>query len=707
MKRLKCSKLFRMKGQVAMRRLLVMLLCVCFLILPGCGAENPQNGVSRTSEISETMMENIRRDERIENLLPKTVKTLDEEEHVYDLGALIPEQEGMLLWDYAVTEKGKVLLLYGNSLMEDGVDPYADGYYDEFDYDAGGYSGDDSWNDPWGDHGEAGAEDLSDGMEDGASNYSEEPCRFTILSLDVITGEVTTLVENRDAEIPGEESYLFSPTFVGIDPVIVSENCLGAFYDLEKDQVTHLSMEEEGFILQFLPQKDGRVYFLDPDKNIYELCRDASGFTSELRWSVEEGCNFYEVFRLSEDELTFSARPELDEPDRSVYLRVNLSAGKTEEIYTADYACSLYEDGNLLDQRLLTAYGYTGVDALFLEESGKLRYSLGQKKDETEEDGAIQGPDLSSYGFDGGYSISRFPSGDGCLFVRIYNENTPRLLMWIYERGEAEKITEPEHVPYKVLRISDVDLSGMKKELEESFGIRVYAGADARLDFVDYIAEAETDPKLIYQAYLQIRACYSQYPKGFMEQLYGNDSPLKVHIVRQLSGAGEGTISSAGGLQSSDEEGTYIALATGGVMLDDETIYHETTHAVYDKLTEDGFMDDFYEDWAKLNPPDFGYAYTYEDEGAPDSTYTCYDDGAGEDYENVYFVRDYSKTFETEDVADLFGNLMKGDAPPEYFGGVHMQAKCSYFSKLIRKGFDTTGWPEKTGWEERLESVAP
>ena len=55
-------------------------------------------------------------------------------------------------------------------------------------------------------------------------------------------------------------------------------------------------------------------------------------------------------------------------------------------------------------------------------------------------------------------------------------------------------------------------------------------------------------------------------------------------------------------------------------MLDDETIYHETTHAVYDKLTEDGFMDDFYEDWAKLNPPDFGYAYTYEDEGAPDST---------------------------------------------------------------------------------------
>ena len=73
----------------------------------------------------------------------------------------------------------------------------------------------------------------------------------------------------------------------------------------------------------------------------------------------------------------------------------------------------------------------------------------------------------------------------------------------------------------------------------------------------------------------------------------------------------------------------------------------------------------------------------------------------------MYFVRDYSKTFETEDVADLFGNLMKGDAPPEYFGGVHMQAKCSYFSKLIRKGFDTTGWPEKTGWEERLESVAP
>ena len=178
-------------GQGTMRRLAVWFLCVCILILPGCGKEYPRNGVTRTSELAEKLMENVRRDERIEYLLPKTVKTLDEREHVYDLGALIPEQEDMIFWDYAVTEKGKVLLLYGTDLMVDGYDPYADEYYDgEYDYDV-----------------EADTGDMSD-QEEG-TNDPEESCRFTILSLDVITGEITTLVENRDAEIPAEESYLY------------------------------------------------------------------------------------------------------------------------------------------------------------------------------------------------------------------------------------------------------------------------------------------------------------------------------------------------------------------------------------------------------------------------------------------------------------------------------------------------------------------
>lgn len=658
----------------AMGRLYAWLLCLCLLILSGCGAKNPQNAVTRTAEFTAKLMEDVRRDERIEYLLPETVKTLDEKEQVYDLGALVPEQEGMFFWDYAVTEKGKLLLLYGSSLMEDGYDPYGD------------------------------AGEIPEQEED-PSGEPPEPCRFTILSLDVITGEVTTLVENRDAEIPGEKSYLFSPAFVGIDPVIVSETYRGDYYDLEKDQVIHLSLKEEDSILQFLPQKDGRVYYLDLNRNIYELRRDADGYTPELRWSAEDGCFSYEVFRLSEDEVTFSALPELDDPDRIVYLRVKLSTGKTEEVYTADYDRSLYADGDLVDRRILTAYGDTGVDALMMEVEGKLRYSLGRKADDTEEDGAASGPDLSSYGLNEGYSISRFSSMDGCLFLKIYSDYTPRLLMWIYERGNPEKVTEPEHVPYRILRISDVDLPGMEQELEESFGILVYVGEDARLDFGDYMAEAETDPKLIYQAYLKVRVCYSRYPEGFLEQLYGSSAPLKVHIVRQLSGTGEGTISTAGGIQSSDEEGPYIALATGNMTMDEETIFHETTHAVYDKLMEDGFMDDFFDDWDGLNPPDFEYAYTYGEEGAPDATYTCYDGAAGEAYENVYFVRDYSKTFQTEDVADLFGNLMKEDEAPEYFRGEHMQAKCRYFSQLIRKGFDTTGWPEKTSWEERLDNV--
>ena len=48
---------------------------------------------------------------------------------------------------------------------------------------------------------------------------------------------------------------------------------------------------------------------------------------------------------------------------------------------------------------------------------------------------------------------------------------------------------------------------------------------------------------------------------------------------------------------------------------------------------------------------------------------------------------------------------MAGNEAPEYYASPHLQAKCSCLFRYIREYFDTTDWPEKAEWEERLETI--
>ena len=122
-------------------------------------------------------------------------------------------------------------------------------------------------------------------------------------------------------------------------------------------------------------------------------------------------------------------------------------------------------------------------------------------------------------------------------------------------------------------------------------------------------------------------------------------------------------------------------------------------------MIRDGVLTEEDEEWMKLNPLDFYYGYSYSEDQLPDTKWTA-EDYNYESYEEIYFVRAYDKTYQTEDVADLFAELISGPVPPGYYGSSHMQAKCQYIFTRIRKSFDTTGWPEMTCWEKSLLSVA-
>ena len=622
-------------------------LLLMLVLLTGCGKTNPVDGVSRLAELSEKTVTNVRQKAPVEKLLSDKAVLVSEKDQIYDLTGLVPALEGKKLWDWAFIGKGQLLLLYTKDYVP----------------------------------------------EEASDEEQEKPYIFSVIRLDIFTGETTYIVEERDAEIDEDEKWRAYFQFASLDPLIIYEAATGTFYDQTSDRVSKLHLGEDGLIYRILPQADGTIYYQDYYMDIYELRRMGGVLSSELRWKTDEGCESFEIMRLSENSVTLSAYPLLDDRAEKIYLRVNLETGTLEECYTAEYEEQGFPSAVLNGAEVYCNYGDDEIPLIRLQMEDGKQYS-------------VKGVEGVS-GLESGYSIGSFAMGEGCLFLNAFHVDQDRLLLWIYEREEPEEISEPEHTPYQVIHLSDISIPELETELEDAFGIEILTGNDALLDFGEYKAEAQTDKTVIFRSLAALRKAYEKYPEGFFEQLNQTGNPLRIYMVKDLIGTGEGTVSSAGGIQTSDADGPYIALAVGGFGPDQETICHETTHAIYDKLLEDGFFDEFYDEWPKLNPPDFSYGYTYDEDEIPDTTYTAYGDDEDTSFENVYFIRDYSKTFETEDVADFMGNLMAGEETPAYYAGPHLQAKGKYFFGLIRRGFDTTGWPAKTMWEERLESVAP
>ena len=220
-----------------------LLYLILILLLTGCEADNPENLIERYETFSVTLFDYVRKNVPLERLLPGTVKTLSEEEHLYDLSDLIPSVENMEFWDYAVLGKGKLLLLYADHVNENGYDP-------------------------------------NTGM---ASSDPNKSCHFTLLCLDLITGKKEMLADNRDAELSFGERTMFYPEIVSTDPIVLSLVPKGVYYDLQRNWICRVSGTKDFYATLHLPQQDGRIYILDSESNLQELRRDSLGFHLEMR----------------------------------------------------------------------------------------------------------------------------------------------------------------------------------------------------------------------------------------------------------------------------------------------------------------------------------------------------------------------------------------------------------------------------------------
>lgn len=647
----------KLKKYIAQAALVIAALTPA-AFLSGCGKEDKeknttadQNSAVTTENITDntsdvptelTSEEPVSSDRYMAIKTNESAKRLNESSGIYEITDMLPKKEKMYVNDMALTEDG-LLVVY-----------------------------------------------VSDGTD--MANAS-----FSVSRINTETGGIDEPVENIRLERDASDYHMIDVQIVCTEPLILCDTTSRTFFAPEKGLTGEADIDiMNAFLMAF--SAEGQPYFLLDNGNIYRMRLDDTGFTQELVWEAPRLYTNFIPARITGNTILIEATASWEEIPLRVFMSVDLANGTITDSYTfgeeeaTGYRCR---------SCAANIFTYLGDEG---EHTFKLRYPDGSGYDLVP-----TGEDSTSVSLRTGIMYSTF--GDhsfydgGLVFWASEAAYNDRIFFWDISGEKKVQDTEPEHIAHEVIYLTPEMVDEYRNDIESRINIKVIIKDETSPYIEEYTITPLMDDARIYASLMVLDRSYSVFPEGFFDQISGDGMPLRLYICDTLVGNtdSEYTIDSAGGLCGYDADGMYIALSCGSMQIDTSTVFHETGHAIFNKLQEDGYLyEDGYDEWMSLNPPDFEYYQTYRDNEA-DGLYTPEASGVEQDYTDVYFTRSYSKIAMTEDFADMLGELMGGRNVPWYYKSEHMQAKCRYQFELIRKGFDTDGWPEQLEWEKKLD----
>ncbi len=236
------------------------------------------------------------------------------------------------------------------------------------------------------------------------------------------------------------------------------------------------------------------------------------------------------------------------------------------------------------------------------------------------------------------------------------------------------------------------------EELSAAYGVDIRIADQCQLDYDEYYGYQIYDELQVSYALDQLEIALSQYPKGFFSQLlYGNLDSIRIELIGGLQKkhlAEDAAYTSFSAF--AQEKGDHYLVVVDVDFAYTDTYYHEFSHIIDKRLEYDASLrpEALYSDsaWMELQPKGFGYSYSYD--YLPDDVGSSRYDG--------WFVDYYACTFPTEDRARIMEYAMAQIYWP-FEGDTPIDDKLTYYSQCIRDCFDTTGWPEKTVWEQAID----
>ena len=256
-------------------------------------------------------------------------------------------------------------------------------------------------------------------------------------------------------------------------------------------------------------------------------------------------------------------------------------------------------------------------------------------------------------------------------------------------------------------RVVEVETNPVVKELNETYGVKVFYGEKCIIKNVDKDVDTITDEKQIDNSIKILKKFLEQLPKGMTQEMYeGNKRGLDIYLSGKIKNRSETTQSVGGFCFLSDKDKISVVVdATCSDEMLYSTLAHEFSHAfeyrIQDVLHKGG--SDWLMAWEKLLPSSIKKPYyeTY-DIGSKGMEYTPY--GTKKE---IWFADSYSRTFPTEDRARMFEYMFipeKGKIS-WYIDFDNLKYKARFYSLMLRSCFESCREAKDLVWEQYIGKI--
>ncbi len=246
------------------------------------------------------------------------------------------------------------------------------------------------------------------------------------------------------------------------------------------------------------------------------------------------------------------------------------------------------------------------------------------------------------------------------------------------------------------------EINAHATRLEQKYGISIYLGPEVPKKIDYYKIKQTLKVKTLSDALNALEQVLACFPDDFFKQLdYGDTKGLRIYLSGNITAENSDMINDPSGFVNIINNYNVMVLNCNYSWDFSYTVGHEISHLIDQRLAfihtyndESEFSE---EKWNSFNPDSFSY----------DDSYANYDPDDSSNHISGYFIDSYGMTFATEDRSEIFGT-----AVDDYINGIYDDArftddspirnKLDYYSRCIRDGFNTKGWPDTMAWETVL-----
>ena len=246
------------------------------------------------------------------------------------------------------------------------------------------------------------------------------------------------------------------------------------------------------------------------------------------------------------------------------------------------------------------------------------------------------------------------------------------------------------------------EINAHATRLEQKYGISIYLGPEVPKKIDYYKIKQTLKVKTLSDALNALEQVLACFPDDFFKQLdYGDTKGLRIYLSGNITAENSDMINDPSGFVNIINNYNVMVLNCSYSWDFSYTVSHEISHLIDQRLafihTYNDKSEFSEEKWNSFNPDSFSY----------DDTYANYNPDDSSNHISGYFIDSYGMTFATEDRSEIFGTAID-----DYINGIYDDArftddspirnKLDYYSRCIRDGFNTKGWPDTMAWETVL-----